>query len=801
MKKFLKYITAAVLMASAPFGILADTTDAANGARIDFLDAQGNVLNSQFVKDLGFGAVIWQIGNSKENPKVVYSQSSSDDPDVASVRVIPWGRESYSFKCVSDDPDIAVTFEDLTAGTGELTGEATIKCGNTIRIWAKCSNGKYPLGTPKLGMDKYSYTVDYAGLPTSGMGIGLGYDYKIYLNSEYRGYIQQMLENRTGPFTYDQASDRLYLDIKMQNQPWSFEFTGGKPDGTYLRNLCLRALSSLYSQDQSRDWNVPFNYGDAYIADTYGNFMSEDMVSSVCAMTPWIAELFWTDKYDNNPNIAPHTVTWGDCLKWVYVSNIMLSGLDKFDAATQDELDIARAQMLTLRSHAYFRLLQVFGPRWQDSNQGDILVAPLMTEFCVENKPLSSMKEILDQCYSDLDEAIAIFKRTGYKRSNIVEPDLYVAEGVKLRMAQLKEDWTTVDTLADDILDEYPLTRNDGYLAGFFKPEKSWIWGAENYTVYSESGSKSEERCVYYWTPQNFNACNGTYPYHWGMSSNAINRDLYDKIPATDKRRNLFVMPGDGNYENWYDETYVNVSDLSVVDDYRATMAGDLLDRKPSGSFTAAFQEFSGRGPIKIAFGAQTKFFQPGSDITAQSTSLYMRTEEILLSRAEARYHLDDLDGAAADVDKINSLRDPQYQPATADATLIDDIKLCRKVELWGEGHSWFDQKRWNEPMTRRAYKAGDTESGNWPLGDDVTIATGNNNGWRFMIPKSYVNTNDLIDVNALGYSDVSGYENTTQEAPSRKDVINDLRPGRVLTGQKNSFTPVKNLEEAPSDL
>jgi hypothetical protein len=44
--------------------------------------------------------------------------------------------------------------------------------------------------------------------------------------------------------------------------------------------------------------------------------------------------------------------------------------------------------------------------------------------------------------------------------------------------------------------------------------------------------------------------------------------------------------------------------------------------------------------------------------------------------------------------------RDPEYQfPSEMDA--IDEIVFQKRVELWGEGHTFFDVKRLNMPVTR----------------------------------------------------------------------------------------------------
>ena len=46
-------------------------------------------------------------------------------------------------------------------------------------------------------------------------------------------------------------------------------------------------------------------------------------------------------------------------------------------------------------------------------------------------------------------------------------------------------------------------------------------------------------------------------------------------------------------------------------------------------------------------------------------------------------------------------------------------MKFYRRLDLWGEGQNWFDYKRWNEPIVRKAISDG----GNWHKTFSGTIA------------------------------------------------------------------------------
>src|SRR5690606_5331028 len=81
---------------------------------------------------------------------------------------------------------------------------------------------------------------------------------------------------------------------------------------------------------------------------------------------------------------------------------------------------------------------------------------------------------------------------------------------------------------------------------------------------------------------------------------------------------------------------------------------------------------------------------------------LYMRAEEMVLIEAEAKAHSGDDPGAVQALYELMSKRDSAYTLSTSTGdTLLEEIRLNRRIELWGEGFAFFDMKRWNMPLTR----------------------------------------------------------------------------------------------------
>ena len=117
-----------------------------------------------------------------------------------------------------------------------------------------------------------------------------------------------------------------------------------------------------------------------------------------------------------------------------------------------------------------------------------------------------------------------------------------------------------------------------------------------------------------------------------------------------------------------------------------------------------------------------------------------MRVEEMYLIEAEAAAHSNPEQGVALLNSFVKNYRDSKYSCSATDKdAVIEEIILQKRIELWGEGHVFFDIKRLNMSVTR-AYEGSNFD-------DDMAIY--NTNGrpaWmNFVIPQSEENYNKAI--------------------------------------------------------
>jgi len=173
----------------------------------------------------------------------------------------------------------------------------------------------------------------------------------------------------------------------------------------------------------------------------------------------------------------------------------------------------------------------------------------------------------------------------------------------------------------------------------------------------------------------------------FGLGYKIIEARLYDMIPDTDLRKAAWVAPGDTS------SPYPELTNTKFIDG--------------TGVFEGDYS--------------------------------YMRASEMYLVEAEAKARLGD--ATAADVlFEIVSNRDPGYvrSTSTGDA-LVEEIYLQRRIELWGEGVSWFDLKRLKKPLDRSG--AGSNHRSFGLVDIDVE-----GDFFRMQIPQGELNSNPNLN-------------------------------------------------------
>ena len=464
-----------------------------------------------------------------------------------------------------------------------------------------------------------------------------------------------------------------------------------------------------------------------------------------------------------NPISSFCETAWAYCYNFVGQASTIIDNISGAEGP-EAERQLIEAMARTYRAHGYIKALQWFGPRWQDSEGGAKAAVVLRKTAGTGPCPLGTMAEVLDFIYEDLDAAERLFAACGLEREASYEPDIRVAYGLHARAALLRNDWKTAKAKAHEARQGREVMTMEQYFEGFMTENDEYMW------------TNDFDNDINYYSPGSWFTCTGNYPTSWGRCL-GINIDLYDRLDPDDRRRNLYFMPGlvdevakiEG-YESvatltrddfWnkdlIDPAGVNVKNLktpAAAADRRMLLFAQgfvkyACANNPNAYSPAAvhypYSYKKAEWPNGMSIGAAVKMWAVGT--YGSSAYPYMRAAEMYLAEAEAAYMDGDMATAKECLEAVNSKRIPGYVCTATGEALLDEIRLCRRIELWGEGHNWPDFKRWALPFEKRKYVSGDPTSGNIDATYAFSVEVTTNNGWRLAIPQQELDSNPGLDL------------------------------------------------------
>lgn len=539
------------------------------------------------------------------------------------------------------------------------------------------------------------------------------------------------------------ASD--YLDTPQHGVMSSEDVCATSTSAYQAAMGACQGLSGVWSYDLiyqflgAGEVGITTFYGEMPGSDSYNNFFLDVNPS-------W--DLFYTMR----DSMGKGNYVW-DAKMWMWAyaiiaqANEVIAGVDNAEGDPQ-EREFAKAVCLTLRAHCYWRLLQAYAPRWEASDNGQVLSVVLRTSpEQPQEIPLSPMIDVLDQMYADLDAAIVAYKAAGnFQRTLTYEPDLKVCYGVYARVAAMKNDWAKAKEMAHNARQGFHSSTPEELFSGYCSYiNGEWMW----------SGSFNQVDNFVYSNWSTTWAANG-YRARNASGTTRINRTLYEQIPATDVRRNLWFTYDklEGfEPEEFYSEKNVNTltQDITFRKGRRAANAWIADHNAPGfdGAYTTG-EVVEGGGdnvtaPV-VCDGAQLKFFSHGLlGNDGFGFPPLMRATEMYLLEAEACAMLGQTGEAQAILNEINRKYDASYSCTASGQALIDEVRLYTRVELWGEGFCWFNLKRWGENLYRKAWVVKDPTSGNMPGMIQCNVGPDEANLWRYGIPASETNYNSAV--------------------------------------------------------
>lgn len=374
--------------------------------------------------------------------------------------------------------------------------------------------------------------------------------------------------------------------------------------------------------------------------------------------------------------------------KLIANANMILENIDQA-TGSEGEKHMIKGQVLAYRALSYFWLVQFYGKRYDATRDNTQPAVPLILYSTDDKLPRSSVKEVYRQILADLQNAIVHLEHpsNNFVRSAKHHFTPAVVKGLYARVALTMQDWESAKTYASQAITDSDCTWMSAqeYTSGFndaTNPE--WLWAFE----------QSPEQSTYYHGFMAFMSYNFTSS---SVKTNpkAISSKLYEQIPEQDIRKGLWDPTG------------------------KAFSLPAVFTKKPY-------------------MNCKFKVANPSSSV---ADIPFMRLAELYLILAEAKARLNEAD--AADIlYSLVSTRNPDYQRSSATGTtLLEEILLQRRIELWGEGFRFTDLKRLNQRLDRN--HSNHIQN----LCRILTMEAGDP-AWQFMLPQKELKANEWITQN-----------------------------------------------------
>lgn len=504
------------------------------------------------------------------------------------------------------------------------------------------------------------------------------------------------------------------LDDALDTQPTTSVSGSNLMDNA---TSALVPLNGIYRSMYTAGWSTTGNTHQCFGISAYN--LTADVMGEDCIMSGMGSGWFW---YDCIYNVKSRYTSstwrsydlWNAYYTWISNANSIIAAEETMEGSSS-EVNYVVGQAYAIRAYSYFMLAQSFA-RTYEGHESDPC-CPIYTEPTVagtQGNPRSTVQEVYSQISADIDHAVELLE--GTTQSYISHISYAVAQGIRARVAQVMGNWSTAESAAEAAISAsgcsiLPVSSFEGVNDS---GASNVMWAAE--IISDQSG-------MYAGFFTHMDADMGAYG---STARKQINRNLYAKMGENDDRR------------AWWNPDDVNNNTYNIDEE-----TGDTL----SVDFYGGYQQ------EKFKFSDYT---------TWMGDYIWMRVEEMYLIVAEAKCRQGDNTGAQSYLNEFMSYRDPDYNctktgtslaTLTSDETgsLLEEIILQRRIELWGEFGRIYDIRRLRQGFRRTTDMGWPTDAllGNRPTDDPECYM------WVLTIPQSEfdgnVNMNAATDQNPTG--------------------------------------------------
>lgn len=426
------------------------------------------------------------------------------------------------------------------------------------------------------------------------------------------------------------------------------------------------AVAGMQTDFQSYVYsNMSHNYFGQKGFDYLSSLMGNDMIMTgryAMSLYHYILD-YWGENYVATAN------RWREYYRMIDAANSIIGSIAEDETAAS--VLRYKATALTFRGQAYLQLTYLYqysyyvgaddtkwgkGAKYDHSNDPCV---PIVTDVITGQQPRSTVAEVYEQLLGDLEEAYGIFTQIGaVKTADPTDIDGCVVAMYLARAYMVKHDWTNALKYAQVVCDNFDVLRGNDILQGFSSLNLSDIVFGCDIT--------SDNTSIYMsWFSQMDMFGDG---YAGIGVARAGFKPTVDRISDTDIRLDWFYTPR-------------NTAKLTAE-----------FGREPEVDYQSC--KFIGAGRSNVVNG-----FGEGWEL---GDYIYLRSEEAYLMKAEILAHMNQTSEAVAVLNAFMQTRDPQYScKVSSKADVIEEINFQKRIEFWGEGIEFLDNRRLNIPVDR----------------------------------------------------------------------------------------------------
>lgn len=438
----------------------------------------------------------------------------------------------------------------------------------------------------------------------------------------------------------------------------------------------LMAMPAYFNKFTDNGWHHGFGYGSMmYIRD----LMTGDMCQTDNPSGYHSHFYYWArNQYQGDGYIFPQYIYNYHC-EFVLAANNMVGGVNP-ETATDEQLGwlgaghAFRALVYLDMARMYEFLPTEFNADGKniDGNIVKNLTVPVvkagMSQEAARNNPRATREEMKAFIEEDLNLAEQYIVNLDDTRGGVL-PDLAAVYGLKARLYMWVEDYAQAEKYARLAINNSkvaPMTDADilSTTSGFNDITK-FMWGAQQ-----TSEDDVVQTGIINWVSWLSNQTTFGYTGPATGLYNMIDASMYNRISDDDFRKLLWVAPAGG------------------------AMAG--MSPMVNAAFSKYLPEYA-----SVKFRPKDGIYD---DHTTGAPVAYpiMRVEEMYFVEAEAAAHQDAARGKALLEKFMQENRYATYACQFSDTKgVVDEVVFQKRVELWGEGQTFFDIKRLNMSVTR----------------------------------------------------------------------------------------------------